>query len=156
MPTCLRAIKALEIFIVFDDRLRAASTYHGLGMAAQEQRRFADAEAAYNKALEIFIAFDDRHGAAGIYHQLGRVAQLQRRFAEAEDAYNKALEIYVAFDAPHNAGIALRSFARLWAATDAPSIPSAVAKVLNIPADEAKKLLEELRDAGNAPPPAQS
>jgi tetratricopeptide (TPR) repeat protein len=86
------------MFIAFDDRHSAASTYHQLGMVAQEQRRFAEAEDAYRKALEIKVAFNDRHSAASTYHQLGMVAQEQRRFADAEDAYKRALEIYVAFN----------------------------------------------------------
>ena len=38
--------QALEIYLEFDDRHSAASTYHQLGVVAQEQRRFAEAEQA--------------------------------------------------------------------------------------------------------------
>jgi tetratricopeptide (TPR) repeat protein len=91
---------------------------------AQQQRRFEEAEAAYKKALEIKLDFDDRHSAASTYHQLGRVAEEQRRFEEAEAAYKKALEVFVAFHNAHDASVVLGSFARLWAETDAASIPS--------------------------------
>jgi tetratricopeptide (TPR) repeat protein len=51
-----------------------ANTLHQLGLVAEEQGRFAQAESAYKKALEIFLAVDHRHSAAGTYHQLGTVA----------------------------------------------------------------------------------
>ena len=56
------------------DRRSEAVTYHQLGAVAQEQRRFADAEASYRQALDIKLEFGDRHSAASTYHQLGRVA----------------------------------------------------------------------------------
>jgi len=73
----------LELWLEFDDRHGAASTYHQLGVVAQEQGRFADAEQAYRQALELWLEFDDRHSAASTYHQLGVVAQEQGRFADA-------------------------------------------------------------------------
>ena len=39
----------------------AASTYQQLGMVAQEQGRFAEAEASYRQALDIYLEFGDRH-----------------------------------------------------------------------------------------------
>ena len=149
--------KALEILIAFDDRHSAASTYHQLGNVAYVQGRFAEAEDAYKKALEVNVALNDRHGAAAAYHQLGMVAEEQRRFAEAEDVYKKALEIYVAFDDRHNAGIVLGSVARLWVATGAPSIPSALAAILQLEIEQVREMLENVREGPPAPPPpAQS
>jgi tetratricopeptide (TPR) repeat protein len=60
---------------------------------AQDQRRFAEAEASCRQALDIFLESGDRHSAASTYHELGRVAQEQRRFAEAEVSYRQALDI---------------------------------------------------------------
>jgi tetratricopeptide (TPR) repeat protein len=71
-----------------------AGTYHYLGMVAQEQRRFEEAMAFYNKALKIFEDAGDFYSAAGTYHNLGRVAEERRRFDDAIDFYNKALQIY--------------------------------------------------------------
>ena len=82
----------------FDDRHSAASTYHQLGMVAQEQRRFEQAEDYYRQALDIFLEFDDRHSAATTYHQLGVVAQEQRRLEQAEHYYRQALDIFLEFD----------------------------------------------------------
>ena len=67
-------------------------------MVAQEQGRFAEAEASYRQALDIFLEFGDRHSAARTYHSLGAVAQEQERFAEAEASYRQALDIYLEVD----------------------------------------------------------
>jgi tetratricopeptide (TPR) repeat protein len=72
------------------DRQAQGITYHQLGVVAEDQRRFAEAEAGYRQALDIF-EFGDRHSAASTYFQLGRVAEEQRRFAEAEASYGQAL-----------------------------------------------------------------
>jgi tetratricopeptide (TPR) repeat protein len=88
-----RALATFDRIEGLDPRLVGllrAGILHNLGIVAQEQRRFAEAEDAYKKALEIKLAFNERHNAANTYHQLGIMAQKQRRFAEAEDAYNKA------------------------------------------------------------------
>ena len=85
-------------FDASDVKRRSASIYHQLGMVAQEQRQWAQAEEHYRKALEIYVEFDDRYEQAGTYHQLGMVAQEQRQWAQAEEHYRKALEIYVEFD----------------------------------------------------------
>ena len=73
---------------------KIAVTYHQLGMVAQEQRRFDEAEAFFNKALQIREDAGDFYKAADEYHQLGMVAQHQRRFDEAEAFFNKALQIF--------------------------------------------------------------
>jgi len=71
-----------------------AVAYHQLGRVAEEQRRFDEAIAFYNKALQIKEDLGDFHSAATDYHQLGRVAEEQRRFEDAIAFYNKALKIY--------------------------------------------------------------
>ncbi len=75
----------------------SASIYHQLGMVAQKQRRWEEAEQHYQKALEIKIQFNDYYGQASTKHQLGVVALEQRRWEEAEQHYRKALEIYAEF-----------------------------------------------------------
>jgi len=69
--------------------------HHRLGMVAEEQRQWAQAEQHYRKALEICIEFKDRHQQAKTYHQLGRVAEEQRQWVQAEQHYRKALEIFI-------------------------------------------------------------
>jgi tetratricopeptide (TPR) repeat protein len=90
-----------------------AGILHQLGAVAQVQRRYPEAEDAYNKALAIKLEFNDRHGAAGTYHQLGRVAEEQRRFAEAEDAYKKALAIKLEFNDRHSAASTYHQLGRV-------------------------------------------
>jgi tetratricopeptide (TPR) repeat protein len=57
--------------------LGRASLLHGLGIVAQLQDRFDEAEDAYKKALAIYLEFNDRHSAANTYHQLGMVTEEQ-------------------------------------------------------------------------------
>ncbi len=73
---------------------KIATTYHNLGVVAQEQRRFEEAIYFCNKALQITEDAGDFYSAAGTYHNLGRVAEERRRFDDAIDFYNKALQIY--------------------------------------------------------------
>jgi hypothetical protein len=51
--------KALEIFVEFNDRHSAAKIFCGLGMVAEAQCHFTEAEDAYMKALKIFVEFND-------------------------------------------------------------------------------------------------
>ncbi len=70
-----------------------AAAYHQLGIIAQEQRDFADADAWYRKSLAIKEQQGNAQGAARTYHQLGRIAQEQRDFADAEAWCRKSLAI---------------------------------------------------------------
>jgi tetratricopeptide (TPR) repeat protein len=74
-----------------------ASIYHQLGIIAQIQRQWEQAEQYYKEALAINIEFGDRHSQAVTYHQLGRAAQEQRQLAQAEQYYKEALAIFVEF-----------------------------------------------------------
>ncbi|MEW6349111.1 MAG: tetratricopeptide repeat protein, partial [Thermodesulfobacteriota bacterium] len=76
-------------------RRGSASTYHQLGMVAQEQRQWAQAEQHYQQALQIYIEFNDRYSQASTYHNLGAVAQAQRQWAQAEQHYQQALQICI-------------------------------------------------------------
>ena len=71
----------------------AASTYHQLGIIAEERRDFDAAESWYRKSLEIKEKQGNEHGAAITYHQLGRIVQERRDFGAAESWYRKSLEI---------------------------------------------------------------
>ena len=93
-------------------KLFLASTYHKLGIVAQEVREYEQARDYYLKALDIFIEFGAKYESASTYHQLGRVAQLVREYEQARDYYLKALDILIEFGAKyesarnyHNLGI---------------------------------------------------
>ncbi len=91
----LKEIEAIEK----DRRWKSeAVTYHNLGIVAQEQRQYEQAEQYYQNALRIKIEFDDRYSQASTYHQLGIVAQEQRQYEQAEQYYQNALRIKIEFD----------------------------------------------------------
>jgi tetratricopeptide (TPR) repeat protein len=70
-----------------------ASTYHQLGMVAQQLREYEQARAYYQQALDIFIEFGDRYNCARTYHQLGSVAQALREYEQARAYFQQALDI---------------------------------------------------------------
>ena len=75
---------------------RATSAHHQLGLIAQRQRRYRQAEVSYHRALGLKLQLGDQGGAADTHHQLGVLAQDRRRFDEAEASYRSALGIFVA------------------------------------------------------------
>ena len=72
--------------------------FHQLGIVAQKQRQWAQAEQYYQQALQIFIEYNDRYAQASTYHNLGIVAQEQRQWEQAEAYYQQALQIYVEYN----------------------------------------------------------
>ena len=96
--------KALDLHLgltIFEEKQKAllsASLYHQLGIVAQEQRQFVQAERYYRQALQLKIEFNDRYSQASTYHQLGRVAQEQRQFVQAEQYYQQALQLKIEFN----------------------------------------------------------
>ncbi|QEI40323.1 Photosystem I assembly protein Ycf3 [Dolichospermum sp. UHCC 0315A] len=78
-------------------KISTASTYHQLGIVAQELREYAQARDFYQQALSIFIEFGDRFSQASTYHNLGYVAQEMREYAQARDFYQQALAIKIEF-----------------------------------------------------------
>ncbi|MEH2179122.1 MAG: tetratricopeptide repeat protein, partial [Nostoc sp.] len=68
-----------------ENQLGLASTYHQLGIVAQDLREYHQARDYYQQALEIFIEFGDRNSCARTYHQLGSVAQDLREYHQARD-----------------------------------------------------------------------
>jgi tetratricopeptide (TPR) repeat protein len=135
--------QALDIKIAFDDRYSQASAYHQLGRVAQEQEQWPQAEAYYRQALDIKIAFDDRYSQASTYGQLGRVAEEQEQWAQAYDYLVKALTIFVEFKDEYSVGITLRSLARVWQVRPDEAILAAVAGVLGVSVEEARRRIEE-------------
>ncbi|MET8148566.1 tetratricopeptide repeat protein [Actinoplanes sp. NPDC049668] len=82
-----------------DDLRRELAQLHNLaGRAAQDSRRFEQAEAHYLQAIDIHLEFDDRRSLANLYGQLGIAARLQRRFEEAEARNRQALELLTEFN----------------------------------------------------------
>jgi len=75
-----------------------ASSYHQLGIVAEDRGDLLQAESWYRKSLEIEEALDNRPGRAMTYHQLGRVAQDRGDLPQAETWYRKSLEIEEALD----------------------------------------------------------
>ncbi len=98
----------------------SAIVYHQLGMVAEEQRRWEEAESHYRQALALQVEFNDRYSQASTYHQMGRVAQEQRRWEEAESHYRQALALFVEFNDRYSQGStynqlgALASAQELW------------------------------------------
>ena len=127
--------------------LLAGRTYHQLGIVAQEQRQWEQAEQYYKEALAIYVEFQDRYSQARTYHQLGRVAQEQRQWAQARDYFLKALDTFAEFQDQHSLVIVLRSLARLWRESGDESLPAVVASRLGVATDEMeslwRKMLEE-------------
>jgi tetratricopeptide (TPR) repeat protein len=80
----------------------SAAIYHNLGIIAEEQRQWSQAQDYYQQALAIKIEFDDRYNQASTYHHLGRVAQRQYQWSQAQDYYQQALAIKIEFDDRYN------------------------------------------------------
>ncbi|MDQ2904681.1 MAG: CHAT domain-containing protein [Chloroflexota bacterium] len=122
---------------------QSSSIYHNLGMVAQGQRRWTQAETYLQQALQIFIDFDDRYSQARTYHGLGIVAQEQQQWSQARAYLLQALEIFTAYQDTYSSGNALYSLALLWQASDDTTLPAAIAPMMNITTDEAEKLLRK-------------
>ena len=123
---------------------RSASIYHQLGAVAREQRQWQQAEQYYQQALQIFGEYDDRYAQATIYGQLGILSGEQQRWMQAREYLLQALEIFVEYSDTYSSGIALRSLARVWRASNDASLPAAVANILGTSVEETEKLLREM------------
>ena len=139
--------EALRIFVEFNDRHAQAGTYHQLGMVAEDQGQWAEAERYYREALGIKIEFNDRYSQASTYHQLGVVAEEQGQWAEAAGHYGEALRICVEFQDGHRRDMVLRSLSRLQVAGE--DSVMWVAEVLGVPVDEARGLLAAAEGPGS-------
>jgi len=71
---------------------------HNLGMVAQEQRRYKEATAFYQKAFKIVQHFQDWRKVSSTLSQWGNLLEIQEKWAEALQIYIHALAV----DLKHN------------------------------------------------------
>jgi tetratricopeptide (TPR) repeat protein len=126
-----------------------ATLNHSLGMVAQEQRQWEQAEQYYQQALQICVEYNDRYSQASTYHQLGSVAQEQRQWNQAGDYLLQALDIFVTFEETNSIRVTLRSLATLWQASVDASLLNTVAEKLGVTGSEVEKLLHEILGDSN-------
>src|SRR6266851_4154744 len=79
-----------------------AKAYHQLGIVAQEQRQWEQAEQYYQQSFQLKIESNDHYNQASTYHNLGAVAQEQRQWEQAEQYYQQALQICIEYDDRYN------------------------------------------------------
>lgn len=78
--------------------LMLAVVNHQLGLIAQRQRHWEQAEGKYNNALSLKNQFNIRHSLARTHHQLGLLAQEQKHWNKAEEHYRTALALHIEFN----------------------------------------------------------
>jgi len=120
-----------------------ARIIHQLGIVAQEQRKYAEAERYYKEALAIKIEYNARYEQAGTLHQLGRVAEDQQQWDEAQGYALEAVAIFVEFNDVHNLAIVLGTLGRIWRATKDRGFVEKLAGLLNRSVSECEALLGE-------------
>ncbi len=101
-------------------QLFIATTYHQLGIVAEELRQWDEAKNNYQQALSIKIEYNDRYSQARTYHELGIVAQELRQWEEAKNNYQQAIAILIEYNdrysqakTYHNLGIVAQEL-RQW------------------------------------------
>ncbi|MFN6492900.1 CHAT domain-containing protein [Nostoc sp. DedQUE03] len=117
-----------------------ASTYHQLGIVAQDLREYHQARDYYQQALEINIEFGDRYSCASTYYHLGKVAEELGELEEAKANYLQDLVITTEFNDEHGLGISLRNLARFYQTTQDEDLLREVAKIF-------KTTVEALKEA---------
>ena len=132
----------MSIFDEYGDRYSQASTYHHLGIVAQELREWDEARNYYQQALSIKIEYGDRYLQASTYFQLGIVAEATENKDDAKNYYLQALQICVEFNDEYGLSICLPNIKRFYQETQDDSILEAVASLLN-------KTVEEVREGFN-------
>ena len=90
-----------------------ATTYHQLGIVAQQLREFEQAREYYQQALALFIEFSDRYSQARTYGALGVLAEVQEDYTEARTNLQKALEICIEYKDEYWGAIAQQALERL-------------------------------------------
>ncbi|TNJ39415.1 tetratricopeptide repeat protein [Chlorobaculum thiosulfatiphilum] len=75
-----------------------ATILHQLGLVAQVQQKYEEAERYYKEALAIKIEYNARYEQAKTLHALGAVVQKQRKYDETERYYKEALGIYIEYN----------------------------------------------------------
>jgi tetratricopeptide (TPR) repeat protein len=94
-------------------QLKIATTYHNLGIVAEQLREYEQARAYYQQALDIYIEFGDRFSCASTYHQLGRFAQQLREYKQARAYYQQALDIFIEFGARYSCAATYHQLGRV-------------------------------------------
>jgi tetratricopeptide (TPR) repeat protein len=86
---------ALDIFYTLREPAMKAVGWYQLGMVAQEQKEWIEAERCYRQALGFMELLSDERGAADTCDQLAMIAEETGRLTEAEGWYKQALELDV-------------------------------------------------------------
>jgi len=136
----------LAIYIEFNDHYEQAKVYHELGMVAQAQRQWAQAQDYYQQALAIKIEFNDRHKQASTYNNLGILAEKQEQWAEATNYFLTALRLWVEFADEYSASIALKGLARVYPHTPDDSLLAAVGEVTGWSEEEVRELFKRANE----------
>ncbi len=127
--------------------LLQAGIYHQLGIVAQEQRKWEEAQGYYEQALQIYVEYEDRYSQAGTYHQLGRVAQEQRKWEEARENFLQALQIFVEYNDGYSGGIVMRSLARLQRASNDMHLVGEVASIIGWTSEKVEEWFQDALSA---------
>jgi tetratricopeptide (TPR) repeat protein len=123
---------------------RSAVIYHQLGIVAQHQQQWRQAEQYYQQALQIYTEYNDRHVQAKTYYQLGFLEHEQLHWSQACDYLLRALEIFISFEDFHYIVITVSNLAVMWKASGDASLPTAVATTLGASVEETGKLLRKM------------
>ena len=70
-----------------------ATSYHHLGILAQDRGDYEEAARQYQRSLDINERLGDQAGMATSYHQLGILAQDRGDYEEAARQYQRSLDI---------------------------------------------------------------
>jgi tetratricopeptide (TPR) repeat protein len=133
--------QALQLFIEYNDRSGQSRLYHHLGNLALGQQQLQRAEQYYQRALQITIEHNDRYGQASTYLSLGVVAHDLQQWQQAGEYYLQALQIFMEYKDNYHTGMALRSLARLWKASDDVNVRASIAKAFGMSVEETEKML---------------
>ena len=119
-------------------QLWKATSYHQLGIVAQELREFEQARSDYQQALKIFVEFNDRYSQASTYYQLGKISEELEELEEAKTNYLQDLQITAEFNDQHGLGISLRNLARFYQKTQDEDFLAIAASTLGTTVDQLK------------------
>ena len=90
--------QALQIKIEYNDRYNQASTYHQLGIVAQEQRSSSRPSSTTSRPCSSRSSSTTATPRPAPTISLGSVAQEQRKFEQAQQYYQQALQLYIEYN----------------------------------------------------------
>jgi tetratricopeptide (TPR) repeat protein len=129
--------QALAIYVEFGDRYSQANTYHQLGNVAIELREYEQAQQYYQQALAIYVEFGDRYSQSRTYYQLGILAEQLGELKQVKEYFLQALYIGTEFNEEYSMQTYIMpSLARIYQATQDPSILEAIAQVRGVTVEE--------------------